>query len=112
MWCAPAAGRQNPDGNVGAERYDMKRKTLDRIFAGGGLLVAALLAALGFALGGQYAFAVDYVKGELGAQKITFTAADKLTDVEKNWKPGSTCLVTYAGQPLETGPQAECFAKY
>jgi len=90
----------------------MKRKTLDRIFAGGGLLVAALLAALGFALGGQYAFAVDYVKGELGAQKITFTAADKLTDVEKNWKPGSTCLVTYAGQPLETGPQAECFAKY
>lgn len=90
----------------------MKRRTLDRIFAGGGLLVAALLAALGFALGTQYAFAVDYVKGELGSQKITFAAAGKLTDVEKSWKPGSSCLVAYAGQPLETGPQAECYAKY
>lgn len=90
----------------------MKRKTLDRIFAGGGLLVAALLAALGFALGTQYAFAVDYVKEELGSQKIVFATADKLTDVEKNWKPGSACLTTYAGQPLQTGPQAECYAKY
>src|SRR6266508_3594832 len=107
MWCAPAAGRQNPDGNVGAERYDMKRKTLDRIFAGGGLLVAALLATLGFALGTQYAFATEYVKTELGAQKITFAAADKLTAEEKDWKAGSACLTTYAGQPLETGPRSE-----
>jgi len=90
----------------------MKRKTLDRIFAGGGLLVAALLATLGFALGTQYAFATEYVKTELGAQKITFAAADKLTAEEKDWKAGSTCLTTYAGQPLETGPQAECYAKY
>lgn len=90
----------------------MKRKTLDLIFASGGILVAGLLAVLAFAVATQYAFATDYVKTELGSQKIVFATADKLTDYEKTWKPGSACLVTYAGQTLETGPQAECYAKY
>ncbi len=90
----------------------MKRRTLDLTFAGGGLMVAVLLAVLGFAVASQYTFATDYVKEELGAQKITFTTADKLTDYEKNWKPGSACLVTYAGLQMQTGPQAECYAKY
>ncbi len=90
----------------------MTRRTLDIIFAGGGLLVAALLLVLGFAVATQYAFATDYVKGELGAQKITFTAADKLSAEEQGWKPGSACLVEFAGQPLQTGKQAECYAKY
>jgi hypothetical protein len=90
----------------------MKRRTLDLILAGGGLVLAALLVVLAFAVGSQYAFATDYVKTELGSQKIVFATADKLTDAEKSWKPGSTCLVAYAGQPLETGVQAECYAKY
>lgn len=90
----------------------MKRRTLDLIFAGGGLMVAVLLAALGLALLSQYTFAMDYVKEELGAQKIVFASADKLTADETNWKPGSACLVTFAGQTMETGPQAECYAKY
>jgi hypothetical protein len=90
----------------------MKRRTLDITLAGGGLLVAVILVALGFALFTQYSFAQDYVKEELSAQKITFTTADKLTAEETSWKPGSVCLVTYAGQLMETGPQAECYAKY
>jgi hypothetical protein len=90
----------------------MKRRTLDIIFAGGGLLVAVILVALGFALLTQYTFAQDYVKEELSAQKITFATADKLTADETTWKAGSACLVTYAGQTMETGPQAECYAKY
>lgn len=90
----------------------MKRRTLDLILAGGGIMVAALLLALGFAIFTQYTFAQEYVKEELSAQKITFTSADKLSDVEKNWKPGSSCLVTYGGQQMETGTQAECYAKY
>lgn len=90
----------------------MKRRTLDIILAGGGVMVAVLLVALGLALATQYSFAQDYVKEELSAQKITFTAADKLTDAEKNWRPGSACLVTYGGQLMQTGPQAECYAKY
>jgi hypothetical protein len=90
----------------------MKRRTLDIIFAGGGLLVAVILVALGFALLTQYTFAQDYVKEELSAQKIVFASADKLTAEETTWKAGSACLVTYAGQTMETGPQAECYAKY
>ncbi len=90
----------------------MKRRTLDLILAGGGLMVAALLVALAFAVGTQYTFATNYVKEELSAQKIQFATADKLTDGEKTWKAGSASLVTYAGQPLQTGPQAEAYAKY
>lgn len=90
----------------------MKRRTLDIILAGGGLMVAVLLLALGFAVYGQYSFAQSYVKEELSAQKITFTPADKLTAEEKTWKAGSACLVAYGGQLMETGPQAECYAKY
>ena len=90
----------------------MKRRTLDITLAGGGLMVAVLLAALGFAMATQYSFATNYVKEELGAQKITFATEDKLTIEEKTWKPGSESLVTYAGQPLETGRQAEAYAKY
>jgi hypothetical protein len=90
----------------------MQRRTLDIIFAGGGLLVAVILVGLGFALLTQYTFAQDYVKEELSAQKITFATADKLTAEETSWKAGSVCLVTYAGQQMQTGPQAECYAKY
>ncbi|HEY8807934.1 MAG TPA: hypothetical protein VIN70_10170 [Candidatus Limnocylindria bacterium] len=75
-------------------------------------MVALLLLALGFAAFGQYSFAQNYVKEELSAQKISFTPADKLTAEEKTWKPGSACLVTYGGQLMETGPQAECYAKF
>jgi hypothetical protein len=90
----------------------MTRRTLDIILSTGGLLLAALLVFLGVAIAGEYTFATNYVKEELGAQKIVFATADKLTDEEKNWKPGSACLVTFAGQTLETGAQAECYAKY
>lgn len=90
----------------------MKRRTLDIILAGGGLAVAVLLLALGIAVYGQYSFSQNYVKEELAAQKITFTPADKLSAEEKTWKAGSTCLVTYGGQLMQTGPQAECYAKY
>ena len=86
----------------------MKRRTLDLFFASGGLVVALLLAGLGFALVSEAQFATEYVATELGAQKIVFATADKLTPEEKNWKPGSACLVTYSGQTLTTGAQAEC----
>lgn len=90
----------------------MKRRTLDLIVSGGGLMVAALLAVLAFAVATQYAFATDYVKTELGSQKIVFATADKLTDYEKGFAAGSTCLTEYAGQTVDTGLKAECYAKY
>ena len=90
----------------------MSRRTLDFIFAGGGAVLAVLLLVLGFVLADQGSFAHSYVKDQLGEQKITFTAADKLTDEEKSWKPGSSCLTDYAGKLMETGKQAECYANY
>ena len=90
----------------------MKRRTLDITFAAGGLIFAVILAVLGLFVFSQYQFAQDYVKNELGAQKITFAQASALTDAEKNWQAGSVCLTTYAGQLMTTGPQAECYAKY
>src|SRR5689334_4143785 len=86
------ARRQRPDSEK--EETKMKRRTLDLFFASGGLVVAVLLAVLGYAIQTQYQFATEYAATELGAQKIVFTAADKLTDEEKTWKAGSACLVT------------------
>ena len=90
----------------------MPRKTLDFIFAGGGAILAVLLLVLGFVLTDQASFARSYVKDQLSEQKITFKSAATLTEEEKTWKPGSTCLTKYGGELLETGKQAECYANY
>jgi hypothetical protein len=90
----------------------MSRRTLDFVFAGGGAVLGILLLVLGFVLADQASFAKTYVADQLGQQKITFTAADKLTAEEKNWKPGSVCLTDNAGQLMTTGKQAECYANF
>lgn len=90
----------------------MKRRTLDLVLAGGGVIFAGLLLILGFVLSDQASFARDYVKDQLGQQKIVFAASDKLTEEEKTWKPGSVCLSENAGKPMETGKQAECYANF
>ena len=84
----------------------MKRRTLDVLFSCGGVALAALLLVLGLVMTSNANFAKDYVKEQLGEQKITFKSAETLTAEEKQ----SACLVKYAGQPLLTGKQAECYA--
>jgi hypothetical protein len=84
----------------------MKRRTLDILFSCGGVALAALLLVLGLVMTSNANFAKDYVKEQLGEQKITFKSAEALTAEEKQ----SACLVKYAGQPLVTGKQAECYA--
>ena len=83
----------------------MKRRTLDIIFAVGGLLVALLILVLGLVLQNQADFAKNYVQDQLVAQKITFTPAKFLTADEN-----APCLKKYAAAPLTTGKQAECYA--
>ncbi|MCX7619080.1 hypothetical protein, partial [Tepidiforma sp.] len=90
----------------------MKRRTLDIILSTGGLGIAILLVILGAVLSNQASWGRDYVKSQLGDQRITFATEDRLSDEEKTWKPGSTCLIKYAGQALVTGKQAECYANY
>jgi hypothetical protein len=84
----------------------MKRRTLDILFSIGGLAIAALLVVAGIVLQANASFANNYVHDQLAAQHITFKAADTLTDEEK----AQACLVTYAGQKMTTGKQAECYA--
>ena len=84
----------------------MKRRTIDLVMSAAGLLLAAILLVGGLVLTSNANFAKNYVADQLGQQKISFTAADKLSDEEKT----QTCLVQYAGQPMTTGKQAECYA--
>ena len=56
----------------------MKRRTLDLIFAVGGLVVALLILVLGLVLQNQANFAKDYVHDQLSQQKINFTPANAL----------------------------------
>ena len=85
----------------------MKRRTLDVIFAVGGLLVALLILVLGLVLQNQANFAKNYVHNQLGQQKIVFTPASALKADENN-----PCLKKYAGKPLVTGHEAECYANH
>jgi hypothetical protein len=84
----------------------MKRRTLDILFSIGGLAIAALLVVAGIVLSANASFANNYVHDQLAAQNITFKTANTLTDEEKQ----QACLVTYAGQKMTTGKQAECYA--
>ena len=84
----------------------MKRRTLDLLFSIGGVGLAALLLIIGVVMSSNADFSKKYVTDQLSEQKITFKAADKLTEEEKQ----AACLVTYAGQELTTGKQAECYA--
>ncbi|MEH0844436.1 hypothetical protein V6U81_18810 [Micromonospora sp. CPCC 205711] len=84
----------------------MKRRTLDLLFSIGGLGLTVLLLVAGIVLTTNANFANDYVRDQLGAQHITFKSADTLTDEEKK----ADCLVEYAGKPMTTGKQAECYA--
>ncbi|MER7279172.1 hypothetical protein ABT369_32510 [Dactylosporangium sp. NPDC000244] len=84
----------------------MKRKTLDLIVGVGLVVLAGLLLVAGIVLTSNANFANDYVKSQLGQQQITFKTADTLTAEERQ----SACLVRYAGQQLNSGKQAECYA--
>jgi hypothetical protein len=84
----------------------MKRRTLDFIFSAGGIALAGLLLVLGLVMTSNANFAKNYVKDQLSEQHISFKSAETLTDEEKQ----SSCLVKFAGQPLTTGKQAECYA--
>ena len=84
----------------------MKRRTLDLLFSIGGVGLAGLLLVIGVVMSSNADFSNKYVTDQLAQQKITFKAADALTAEEKQ----APCLVEYAGQPLLTGKQAECYA--
>jgi hypothetical protein len=84
----------------------MSRRNLDIIIATGGALFAVLVVALGLVLWNEANFAKDTVTTQLAEQKIVFKDEATLTDAERAL-PG---MVTYAGEQLTTGKQAEAYA--
>ena len=90
----------------------MSRRHLDIVLSTGGAMFAILVLVLGLVLKSEADFAQRTVKEQLGEQRITFTAAEKLTESEKTWKTGSQCLIDNAGKQMETGAQAACYANY
>ncbi|CAB4887810.1 unannotated protein [freshwater metagenome] len=84
----------------------MKRRTLDLVFSVGGVLLAVLLAILGFVLKDNADFAKSYVHNQLSQQDITFTPVAGLTGDAKT----SVCLNKYAETALDSGKKAECYA--
>src|SRR3954452_7442122 len=84
----------------------MKRRTLDILFSLGGIALAVLFVVLGLVMTSNANFSKRYVRDQLRQQQITFKTAQALTEEEKK----APCLVKYAGQKLETGTQAECYA--
>lgn len=85
----------------------MKRRTLDLIFAVGGVVIALLIVVLGLVLQNQADFANNYVHNQLKQQKISFTPANLLKADESD-----ACLKSYAGKALTTGHEAECYANH
>lgn len=84
----------------------MKRRTLDVLFSAGGMAFAGLLLVLALVMTSNADFAKGYVRDQLSQQNITFKTLDALTPEEKE----SACVVAFAGQPLTSGKQAECYA--
>ena len=84
----------------------MKRRTLDIAFSVGGIVFSVLLAIVGLVLTNQKNFAENYVSDQFAQQQITFTEAEDLRGEQDD----APCLLDYAGQPLTTGRQAECYA--
>jgi len=84
----------------------VKRRTIDSVLIGFGVVATAAFAVAGALLTWGHNFADDYVTRELSSQHITFPSADDLT------KEGRTDLVKFADHKLDTGKEAEGYASF
>src|SRR6476619_7300659 len=89
----------------------MNRKTLDRLLAAGGLVVAAVLLIAGGLLTWAHNYVHDEVHSQLAAQKIYFPdkGSESLTSLPA---ADRAAMEQYAGQQLVTGDQAKAWADH
>ena len=87
----------------------MGRKTLDRLLAAGGLVVAAVLLIAAGLLYWAHSFVDDQVKTQLSAQKIFFPPKGSEGLADPKIKP---YLEKYAGKQLVNGAQAQAYADH
>jgi hypothetical protein len=84
----------------------LKRRTIDSILIGFGVVAMAAFAVAGVLLSWGHSFSSDYVTKELSSQNISFPSAEALT------KDGRTDLLEFAGQKLDTGSEAQGYASF
>jgi hypothetical protein len=87
----------------------MGRKTLDRLLAAGGLVVAAVLLVASALLYWAHSFVDHEVHTQLAAQKIFFPAKGSPGLADPQIKP---YLEKYAGKQLVNGTQAHAYADH
>jgi hypothetical protein len=90
------------DGDGGGVR--LRRRTIDLVLIGFGVIAAIVFAAAGGLLMWGSNFAEDYVHDELSSQNVVFPDAASLRD------DGRDDLVKYADQQVTTGAEAEAYA--
>jgi hypothetical protein len=84
----------------------LKRRTIDSVLIGFGVVAMAAFAVAGGLLSWGHSFSTDYVTKELSSQNISFPSADALT------KEGRTDLIKFADQKLDTGTEAQGYASF
>jgi hypothetical protein len=84
----------------------LKRRTIDSVLIGFGVVAMAAFAVAGGLLMWGHNFSSDYVSKELGSQNISFPSADALV------KGDRADLVKFADQKVDTGKEAEGYASF
>ena len=84
----------------------LKRRTIDSVLIGFGVVATAACAVAGGLLTWGHNFSSDYVGNELSSQNISFPSAADLT------AEGRTDLLQYADQRLDTGSEAQAYASF
>lgn len=102
----PRPLQQPRESAVAAPVVALKRRTIDSILIGFGVVAMAAFAIAGGLLTWGNSFASDYVTKELSSQNITFPSAEALTE------DGRTDLIEFADQRLDTGKEAEAYASF
>ena len=91
-------------GNGDGGGVRLRRRTIDLVLVGFGVIAAIVFAAAGGLLMWGSNFAEDYVHDELSSQNVVFPDAASLRD------DGRDDLVKYADQQVTTGAEAEAYA--
>jgi hypothetical protein len=84
----------------------MDRSNWDKIVSGAGAVVAVVLLVLGAMAIYGGSFGRDNVRDRLAPERIQFPPASEMTPEER------TEVGEFAGQKVDTGPEAEAFSRY
>jgi hypothetical protein len=104
----PASGDSTANSAYGDQTHvvTLTRKRIDRVLIGMGLVSMVVLLVAASLLTWGSSFSRNYVRDELGSQRISFGNAASLT------QEGRQDLLKYADAKLDTGQEAQAYASY